>query len=90
MYKRNYFMKLKELETLVTSCKRHDVAINENEGNILTMRSDIDALSSMMVSKKQEGRKRTGSSMYLKPKQMSKDKRSGNNRTVLDDKKFHS
>ena len=84
-------MKLKELELLVNSCKKHDIAINENEANILTMRGDIDSLSSMVSNKQSESRRRAGSSMYLKPKQLSKDKKgSGSNRTMLDEKKIQS
>lgn len=41
IYKRNYLMKLKELETLVNSLSKHDKIIHENEANILNMRNEI-------------------------------------------------
>lgn len=74
IYKRNYLMKLKELETLVNSLTKHDKIIHENEANILAMRSEIEAISGLVGAQ----RKRFYSSMASKKKERSsREKPSG-------------
>lgn len=48
IYKRNYLMKLKDLEALVNSIAKHDKVIQETEASILTMRSETEAISSLV------------------------------------------
>jgi hypothetical protein len=38
IYKRNYLMKLKELEQVVNSVQKHEKIIGDNEGHINNMR----------------------------------------------------
>jgi hypothetical protein len=74
IYKRNYLMKLKELETLVNSLTKHDKIIHENEANILAMRNEIETISAMVGAQ----RKRFYSSVATKKKERSsREKPSG-------------
>lgn len=77
VYKRNYLMKLKELENLVSSISKHDQIIQETTGNIQNMRNEIDTISSMV----RVNRKRNSVSMLQEPRDSSK---SGRRSTVLD------
>lgn len=64
-------MKLKELETLVNSLAKHDKIIHENEANILNMRTEIEAISTLVGAQ----RRRFYSSVQAKKKEKERTSR---------------
>ena len=65
-------MKLKELENLVASNNKHDQIIQETEANIMSMRGEIDTISSMVNL---NSRKRHSVSVMQAPSKGSKSAR---------------
>lgn len=54
-------MKLKELEGIINSINKHDKIIQDNEGNIASLRSEVETVSQLMG--KTAIKKRSASSM---------------------------
>lgn len=78
VYKRNYLMKLKELETIVNSISKHDQIIADTENNIRSMRAEIDQISSMVVN---SNRRRSSISVM---QSQANEARSGRRSIALD------
>ncbi len=54
-YKRNYLLKLRELEALITSTSTHESTINEAELSLLNVNKEIGALSELIgISRKRD------------------------------------
>ena len=48
VYKRNYLMKLRELDSLVSSITKQEKIIQETQTNILSVRQEIDTITQMV------------------------------------------
>jgi hypothetical protein len=62
VYKRNYLLKLKELEALINNISKQDRIIQETEANVVNVRMEIDTISQLIGAQ----RKRFHSSLLSK------------------------
>lgn len=50
--KRNYLLKLKDLDLLVQSVTHHDKVITETEQSIIAIRAEVDSIGSILSAKR--------------------------------------